>query len=222
MAPGYVYILINPSMPGFIKIGKTLRDSHERARKLWTTGIPTPFQVAFEIFSEEHDKLESLVHQELADFRVSGKREFFQFPLDRAIKLLQKLNSLPTHKESILVAEDITDRLFLKYPNYLKPNIVSVRIVQPGDRVWLEITEETLGCLKNQVIKRTDLGFISSEPYEEEEYFDPSEDASTNANKFVDDFDPYSIAMITDLFHEEACRKIIALESQSFRVDIAK
>jgi hypothetical protein len=163
-----------------------------------------------------------LVHQELADFRVSGEREFFRFPLDRAIKLLQKLNSLPTPKESIFVAEDIIDRLFLKYPNYLKPNIVSVRIVQPGDRVWLEITEENPGCLKDQVIKRTDLGFITSEPYEEEEYFAPSEDVSTNANKFVDDFDPYSIAMITDLFHEEACRKIIALESQSFRVDIAK
>ena len=154
MNPGYVYILINPSMQGLIKIGRTIRDSRERARKLWTTGIPTPFQVAFEIFSEEHDKLETLMHNELADFRVSDDREFFKYPLDRAIKLLQELNSPPTHKESIFAAEDITERLRRKYARYIKQGIVSVRVVQPGDRVWLEITEEKMvaGYLRDQVI----------------------------------------------------------------------
>ncbi|WP_266296794.1 hypothetical protein [Pectobacterium parmentieri] len=34
-------------MSGSIKIGRTLRDSRLRARELSSTGIPTPFQVAF-------------------------------------------------------------------------------------------------------------------------------------------------------------------------------
>jgi hypothetical protein len=209
MNPGYVYILINPSMPGLIKIGRTLRDSRERARELYTTGIPTPFQVAFELFSEKHDVLEDSAHNELADFRVSGRREFFRYPLDKAIRLLQVLNSPPTSKESIYAAEDITERLRKKFPSYLKPDIVSVRIVHPGDRVWLEITqeEELAGYLKKQTITRSDLGFISDGEFESF-YFNPTDSVSINANKFVDEYDPYSIIMTTGLFHDEACEEV--------------
>jgi len=53
MNPGYVYILINPSLPDLIKIGKSVRDPRKRARELSTTGVPAPFQVAFQTFSED-------------------------------------------------------------------------------------------------------------------------------------------------------------------------
>jgi hypothetical protein len=53
MASGYVYILVNHSMVGLLKIGRTVRDSRARARELSTTGVPTPFQVAFEVFSDK-------------------------------------------------------------------------------------------------------------------------------------------------------------------------
>lgn len=208
MAAGYVYILINNSMSGLIKIGKTIRDSRERARELSTTGVPTPFQVAFEVFSEEYEKLENEIHKELANFRVSSNREFFKYPLDQAIKLLQHLNSPPSRGESIYAAEDIFDRLHEKYPTYLKPDIVAVRIVQPKECVWLEITTEdsVQGYLKDQTIKRTDLGFISGGP--EEQFFDPKNSVSVNAEKFVNEFDAYSIIMTVDLFHEEAGREV--------------
>lgn len=107
MNPGYVYILINPSFPDLIKIGRTLRDSRERARQLYSTGVPTPYLLAFEMFSEEHEKLEGTIQRELSDFRVISNREFFRYPLDRAIKLLQQLNSQPSLKESIYSAETL-------------------------------------------------------------------------------------------------------------------
>jgi hypothetical protein len=45
--PGYIYVLINQSMEGFIKVGKTARDPKERAKELsQATGVPTPFMVA--------------------------------------------------------------------------------------------------------------------------------------------------------------------------------
>jgi hypothetical protein len=199
MASGYVYILTNVSLPGMIKVGRTLRDSRSRARELFTTGLPTPFQVAFEIFSDEHEKLEADFHQELHDFRISNNREFFKYPLDKAIALLQNLNSPPASNESIFQAEDIFESLKQQYPGYLKPDIVAVRIVQPQDRVWLEITqeEETAGYLKDQKITRTDLAFISDGKYD---MFRPKDDVRENARKFVEDFDPYSIIWTVQSF----------------------
>lgn len=209
MASGYVYILTNVSLPGMIKVGRTLRDSRSRARELFTTGLPTPFQVAFEIFSDEHEKLEADFHQEIHDFRISNNREFFKYPLDKAITLLQKLNSPPSSNESVFQAEDIFESLKQKYPGYLKLDIVAVRIVQPQDRVWLEITqeEETAGYLKDQKITRTDLAFISDGEYGSH-LFCPEDDVRENGRKFVEDFDPYSIIMTTDLFHDSACKEI--------------
>lgn len=74
--------------------------------------------------------------------------------------------------------------------------------------MWLEITKEIEmdGYLVDQIIKRTDLGFISSG--EKRYFFSPENNISVNAKRFVCEFDPYSIAMTTDLFHTEACKEI--------------
>lgn len=211
MTSGYVYILTNPSLDGMIKVGRTVRDSRSRARELFTTGLPTPFQVAFEIFSDHHEKLEADFHQELLDFRVSSSREFFRYPLDKAIVLLQKLNTPPSSEDSIFQAEDIFEALKRKYPGYLKLEIVAVRIVQPKGRVWLEITEEreAAGYLKDQTVTRTDLAFITEDAYEESaHFFSPENDVTENARKFVEDFDVLSIMMTTDLLHEAACYEV--------------
>lgn len=149
------------------------------------------------------------MHTELKDFRVSDNREFFRYPLDKAIQLLQKFNTLHEDSTSTYVAEDVLSRLREKYPNYLKPEIVGVRIIQTQERVWLEVTEEEeiAGYLKNQTIKRTDLAFISDGDYESR-FFKSTDDVTINADKFVKEFDPYSIIMTTDLFHEEACHEV--------------
>jgi Meiotically up-regulated gene 113 len=51
-----------------------------------------PYQVAFEIFSENHEQLEAAMHAELAAFRLVDRREFFHYPLSEAITKLQSLN----------------------------------------------------------------------------------------------------------------------------------
>lgn len=207
MAPGYVYILVNPSMPGLVKIGRTLRDARTRARELSSTSVPTPFQVAFELFAEQHETLEARVHQALTDFRVDAAREFFRYPLDKAIALLLELAELPQSQAAQYVAEDVTYRLREKYPAYLRADIAAIRIVQVPGRVWLEITteEETAGYLVDQTIQRTDLAFIAAT---DEPFFRPEDDVRLNAEKLVNDYDAYSIVMTTDLFHDEACRQI--------------
>lgn len=209
MSAGYIYVLINQSMPGLIKVGRTYRNSRERARELYSTGVPTPFEVAFEIFSLEHESIEERVHQGLASFRVSNNREFFRYPLKEAIELLLEINQTISKRVTEFVAESIFHRLIKKYPDWLDPSIADVRIVQTSERVWLEIMkeEEIAGYLKDQTIKRSDLAFITDGDYESK-MFRSGDHISVNASKFVDEFGPYSIIMTTDLFHEEACKEI--------------
>lgn len=209
MNPGYVYILINPSMPGLIKIGRTLRDASTRARELSSaSGVPTPYNVALELFSEQHDVLEDMIHRELSDFRVDAKREFFRYPIAKAVALLQKLAAPSQNPATQYVAEDVTQRLRDKYPTYLRLDVATVRIVQVPGRVWLEITteEKIAGNLVNQTIKRTDLAFIANN---NAVFFRSEDNVSVNANKLVNDFDAYSIINTTDLFHAAACQELV-------------
>lgn len=85
---GYVYVLINPSMPNLVKIGKTTREPKERAKELSsTTGVPVPFIVVHDEFFENCSKAEQYIHTLLADggFRVSTNREFFEISVKEAI-----------------------------------------------------------------------------------------------------------------------------------------
>ncbi|MDT9000924.1 GIY-YIG nuclease family protein [Paucibacter sp. APW11] len=209
MSAGYVYLLINPSMPGLLKVGRTFRDSKARARELHSTGVPTPFEVAFELFSENHEELEKKLHGHLSEFRVSGNREFFRYPLRLAIQHLQELSVPPMELSSAYCAESIFQDLSERYAPWLKPSIVDVRIVQTQERVWLEITEEEeiAGYLVDQTIKRSDLAFCSGDGHESK-CFSPADSVSKNSAKFVERWCPYSIIMTTDLFHDSACRQI--------------
>lgn len=78
MSAGYIYILINKSLEGLIKIGSTTLGVKERARQLSSsTGVPTPFIVAYEIYVEDCINFEKQIHNQLSEFRVNPNREFF-------------------------------------------------------------------------------------------------------------------------------------------------
>lgn len=92
MTEGYVYILINSSMRGLVKIGETSRNPEQRASELSKpTGIPTPFEVAYEEFVQDRKTVEKLLHTELAPYREEQNREFFRISLNEAIKALRKI-----------------------------------------------------------------------------------------------------------------------------------
>jgi hypothetical protein len=86
LQPGYVYVLSNPSMPGLVKIGRSIHGGRKRAKELDQTGIPTPFKLEFEIFDHYHHQLlESYVHQRFSNERVNNLREFFRIPITTAV-----------------------------------------------------------------------------------------------------------------------------------------
>ena len=96
---GYVYILTNKSFRyGFfgrklIKIGKTNREPEERAQELSSTGVPTPFEVAYALPSDQYNELEREMHRRLDTYRSNRDREFFKYPVKKAINLLEQLRN---------------------------------------------------------------------------------------------------------------------------------
>lgn len=86
---GYLYVLVNPSITGQVKIGKTTRNPNDRAKELGApTGVPTPFIVAFETSVDDCDAAEKYVHNKLRNCRVSSNREFFRISPTEAIKVI--------------------------------------------------------------------------------------------------------------------------------------
>lgn len=94
MAQGYIYALINSSLHGLVKVGKTVKDPEIRAKEISSdTGVPTPFIVAFKVFVSDCDSGELFLHSLLQTkgFRINEKREFFNAPLDEIISSMIEL-----------------------------------------------------------------------------------------------------------------------------------
>ena len=149
MSKGFVYILTNPSMPGIVKIGKTTRCASSRAAELYQTGVPTPFEVYYEMATPDCGKLEADIHYHLTEFRVSREREFFYCDAAEAMRLvaasgLDQLQALVSEyaegmiliHESLCVSDNaisslssetgasifsVTDALGMVTPDELKP-----------------------------------------------------------------------------------------------------
>lgn len=196
MGAGYVYILINKSLDGLIKIGSTTLGAEERARQLSSsTGVPTPFMVAYEIYVDNSTKLEKQIHNMLDEFRVNPNREFFKYPLHKAIELIQKLNK----NDDINVFEsiEISSSLLARYGNSIEESISSMRICQNNERVYFEFTknEYIADYLKNQIINRMDLGFIIGN--DGDRMFNVEKHIGVNVDKFLA-LDDYSMLNCVD------------------------
>jgi hypothetical protein len=88
-----VYVLTNPAMPGFVKIGKTfIEDVSVRLQQLYTTGVPFPFDLAYACKVPNADEVERALHRAFAPNRANPKREFFNIEADQAIAIIKLLH----------------------------------------------------------------------------------------------------------------------------------
>lgn len=95
MQRGYIYILINPSLQkNMLKIGKTTRTPEDRVKELSaSSGVATPFYIAYELEVENCDEVERMIHQNLDKYRYMQNREFFQLSLKKAITMISEIAS---------------------------------------------------------------------------------------------------------------------------------
>ena len=110
---GWVYIAVNESLPGQVKIGYSDRHPDHRMQELSNTSVPTPFMCAYAALCDDPFLLEQLLHRHLDDCRVSPDREFFYLSPDAAlievIHLAESSNIEITHSEenaSLLSGEE--------------------------------------------------------------------------------------------------------------------
>lgn len=90
MSEGWVYVLSNASMKGMVKIGFSTVGAKFRVKDLYTTGVPTPFKIQYEVRVFNCEELEKLVHQRLKKYRVTANREFFKIDVPVAISVVQE------------------------------------------------------------------------------------------------------------------------------------
>jgi len=96
---GRVYVLTNPSMPGVVKIGFTMGTVEGRAKELDSTGLPKPFEVAYQVEVRGADALERQAHSKLSANRVRNSREFFEIDVFDAIECVRGLATEPMGEE---------------------------------------------------------------------------------------------------------------------------
>jgi hypothetical protein len=101
MDHGWVYVLVNSSMPGLAKVGRTFRPPAERAAELsGVTSVPTPFVLVFDQPFADCCAAERAIHDELdrRGLRTAANREFFRGPVADIIRIVQSVeaNGPPT------------------------------------------------------------------------------------------------------------------------------
>ena len=207
MEKGYVYILSNDSLNGLLKIGSTTFGAEKRAKQLsYTTALPTPFIVEYEIYVRHYVEFEKAIHRKLDSYRVNPKREFFAVSIDKAIEVIDHEKKKPYYDaDDTYSAIEILSKLVKKYGTYIAPDIVSAKIYEEIERVYFEYTkyEYIDGYLKNQNIHRIDLGFIIVDIDEEDKLFKKEVPIEVNVKKFLE-LDEISMAnCFGDIFIEE-------------------
>jgi len=74
---GVVYILTNPAMPGFVKIGRTQHDLLQRMQDLDNTSVPVSFCCFYAARVLNARAVESALHAAFNSTRIRSNREFF-------------------------------------------------------------------------------------------------------------------------------------------------
>lgn len=87
MPKGTVYVLTNPAMPGYVKIGKT-QNLQNRLKSLDKTNLPLPFKCVYAIEVQNYSGIEKLAHDAFSHARSRSTREFFEIDEQQVIAAL--------------------------------------------------------------------------------------------------------------------------------------
>lgn len=108
---GYVYVLTNPIMSGYVKIGKS-RDLYRRMQIL-NTSVYEPFYIECLFQTEKYSELENVLHDFFRDYRTNPKREFFKVDVEWVKKNFEKFVKLiPGENVIETIGKEMNKRFF--------------------------------------------------------------------------------------------------------------
>jgi len=171
---GYVYILLNPAFPGFVKVGKTTKDPETRAREVSVgSGVPAPYAVAWDALVSDCHAVERILHQELAHTRARADREFFAVPLKKAIAIASRI-AAPFSCEAEEPSEGIQPEIgSAPTPAKSAPKLLKPSAARPHREELIEVAEdcpvdhavEPPGGKPNKIRARVAYEILSECPY---------------------------------------------------------
>lgn len=109
MSEGFVYVAINPSIPGLVKIGRTERVPSARMKELQSTGVPEPFEVAYYALVENAKHVERCAHDQLVRYRKQSNREFFAVSVHAAVRVIRDIEKPKHESESHEILSQLVD-----------------------------------------------------------------------------------------------------------------
>ncbi|MCY4389244.1 MAG: GIY-YIG nuclease family protein [Desulfurellaceae bacterium] len=88
--PNIVYVLINPAMSGYVKIGRT-KNIKNRMRHL-NTGAPERFEcaIAVDVAPGNASTLEKALHKAFTPDQAASAKEFFKMDPERVVAILRE------------------------------------------------------------------------------------------------------------------------------------
>jgi T5orf172 domain-containing protein len=205
---GSVYVLLNPAMQGIVKIGRTERAVHARARELQTTGVPKQFIVLWHEYVHDSDAVEKKVHTLFSNSRVDRRREFFRVePRDAIRALIQIAGPYRFELDDKTPRVSILPKLREKYDVLLRKDICEVYVAQSNRGIFLEVRRRPYKDPKREAVDYVDLDVLGG-------FFSEHVDVSRNAEKFLT-LSEFSLVNVTNLFEEEAARLIWERDSRA-------
>lgn len=140
---GIVYVLSNPAMENYIKIGKTSgsssKDVQDRMRQLDTTGVPRAFNCEYAAVVENYEAVETALLTGFGENRVRANREFLEgippFRVKAFLKLLEIQDVTPDTYSTTIDAEPFEPEKPVKTPAFK----FSMAQISPGESLqWAD------------------------------------------------------------------------------------
>ena len=143
----YVYILSNRSYPSLHKIGYTSTTVSERMDQLYSTGVPSRFELEFCIEVENGYQTEQFLHQVFDEFHYG--KEFFKISLPQLIRIIKEtllkgeidfLNYYGRANKLYLVEDEVT-RI---NDEINKKKIIKIQEQKYAEKIKLDLINENI------------------------------------------------------------------------------
>ena len=113
-----IYVLQNPAMPNYVKIGKT-ENLQQRIKDLDNKSVPVPFECIYAACVKKGRRWEKVLHEVFSEYRVNQRREFFtsENVVVKAIRILKAAQIKPvdfTATNALIVADDPDEEISVR------------------------------------------------------------------------------------------------------------